>query len=346
VLDYLWGSPAKAFFAAAISHGSGEAAPRIRYVNIGSMAGASIALGGAALRSSGVELIGSGLGSVSHAALLRCISDLMRVAVPARLHISAEPVKLSEVEAAWVRPAAERIVFVSGAHKVAQAANGRAKMPRMARRGDELRNHVLSAARGVFLEMGFERASMDEVASRAQTTKRSLYAHFESKEKLFLAVIDRQRGRFLERLKVPEAYSSRPAEALGQFCGRYIEVIIYEPSVQMLRVTMAETTRFPEAAAQHYDVMFVEVSTRVALVRRRASGEREETGLAFRVQNAGDGVVHPVVGDARIVRDRRDCRLPVVPRCPRKGPECLVEARGQDLARLDLGDLVHEHGVT
>ena len=114
VLDYLWGSPAEAFFAAAMSHGSGEAAPRIRYVNIGSMAGASIALGGASLRSSGLELIGSGLGSVSHTALLRCISDLMRVAVPARLHISAEPVMLSEVETAWARPAVERIVFVNG----------------------------------------------------------------------------------------------------------------------------------------------------------------------------------------------------------------------------------------
>jgi hypothetical protein len=83
-------------------------------VNIASIAGASIAIGSAALRSSGVEVMGSGLGSVSHAALLRCISDLMRVAVPAHLHVSAEPVKLSEVETAWARPAAERIVFVNG----------------------------------------------------------------------------------------------------------------------------------------------------------------------------------------------------------------------------------------
>jgi AcrR family transcriptional regulator len=142
----------------------------------------------------------------------------------------------------------------------------------MARRGDELREHVLVAARGVFLEMGFERASMDEVASRAQTTKRSLYAHFESKEKLFLAVIERARGRFLERLKVPEAYSSRPAEALVHFCGRYLEVILYEPSVQLIRVTMAETTRFSEAAAQHYDVMFVEASTRLAAYLKATFG--------------------------------------------------------------------------
>jgi len=57
----------------------------------------------------------------------------------------------------------------------------------MARRGDKLREHILWTAKDVFLEMGFERASMDVVASRAETSKRSLYAHFESKEKLFLA---------------------------------------------------------------------------------------------------------------------------------------------------------------
>lgn len=133
----------------------------------------------------------------------------------------------------------------------------------MARRGDELRDHILRVAKGAFLEMGFERASMDEVANRARTSKRSLYAHFESKEKLFLAVIDLVRGLLLERLKVPDAYSSKPAEALVLFCGRYLEAVLYEPSVQMLRVTMAETARFPEAAAQHYDVVFGAVSARL-----------------------------------------------------------------------------------
>jgi AcrR family transcriptional regulator len=142
----------------------------------------------------------------------------------------------------------------------------------MARRGDELRDHILSVAKDVFLEMGFERASMDEVAARARTSKRTVYARFESKEKLFLAVIDYVRALFLERLRVPDAYSSKPAEALVQFCGRYLEVILYEPSVQMLRVTLAETTRFPEAAAQHYDVMFAAVSTRLGAYLKATFG--------------------------------------------------------------------------
>ena len=71
----------------------------------------------------------------------------------------------------------------------------------MARRGDKLREHILWTAKDVFLEMGFERASMDVVASRAETSKRSLYAHFNSKEKLYLAVIDLVRGLFLSKLR-------------------------------------------------------------------------------------------------------------------------------------------------
>src|ERR1700741_2757697 len=97
----------------------------------------------------------------------------------------------------------------------------------MSRRGEKLREHILYVAKDVFLEMGFERASMDEVASRAETSKRSLYAHFESKEKLFLAVIDLVRGLFLGKLKTPADYSDKPAEALAIFCGRYLEMLLY-----------------------------------------------------------------------------------------------------------------------
>jgi AcrR family transcriptional regulator len=137
-------------------------------------------------------------------------------------------------------------------------------MEAMARRGDELREHILWIAKGVFLEMGFERASMDEVASRASTSKRSLYAHFENKEKLFLAVIDLVRGLFLERIKTPDDYSAKPADALTLFCGRYLEAMLYEASVKLIRITIAETARFPEAATQHHDAMFTEVETRLA----------------------------------------------------------------------------------
>jgi len=142
----------------------------------------------------------------------------------------------------------------------------------MARRGDKLREHILWTAKDVFLEMGFERASMDVVASRAETSKRSLYAHFNSKEKLYLAVIDLVRGLFLSKLRMPGDYSEKAAEALVMFCARYLEILLYEGSIQMCRVSMAETTRFPEGAAQHFDVMFTEVHTRLSAYLKTTFG--------------------------------------------------------------------------
>ena len=94
----------------------------------------------------------------------------------------------------------------------------------MARRGDQLREHILFIAKDVFLELDFERTSMDVISSRAQTSKRLVYAYFESKEKLFLAVIELVRGLFLLRFRQAADYSDQPAEALTLFCGRYLEI--------------------------------------------------------------------------------------------------------------------------
>lgn len=111
VLDYLWGPPAEAFLTAASSHGSGVAARRIRYVNIGSLAGANLALNASVLRSSGLELLGSGLGSVSNAKLVQCVAALMHAITPAGLRIDARAVPLTEVESVWSRDADARMVF-------------------------------------------------------------------------------------------------------------------------------------------------------------------------------------------------------------------------------------------
>ncbi|WP_213805579.1 TetR/AcrR family transcriptional regulator [Granulicella sp. dw_53] len=142
----------------------------------------------------------------------------------------------------------------------------------MARRGDKLREHILWIAKDVFLEIGFERTSMDVVASRAETSKRSLYAHFESKEKLFLAVIELVRGLFLNRLRLPGDYSEKPADALVIFCGRYLEVLLYEASIQMCRISMAESARFPEQAAQYFDVLFTQVHARLSAYLKTTFG--------------------------------------------------------------------------
>jgi AcrR family transcriptional regulator len=125
----------------------------------------------------------------------------------------------------------------------------------MARRGDELREHILWAAKDVFLELGFERASMDVVAARAATSKRSLYAHFESKDRLFLAVVDLVRDLYLDGLKTPGHYSDDPAEAVALFCGRFLQILLYRPALRACRLFIAEAERHPEASARYFDAI-------------------------------------------------------------------------------------------
>lgn len=149
----------------------------------------------------------------------------------------------------------------------------------MARRGEKLREHILYAAKDVFLDVGFERATMDMIAARAETSKRTLYAHFESKENLFLAVIELVRGLFLGKLKTPSDYPGEPAEALTLFCGRFLESLLYERTIRMCRLCMAEADRFPEGAARYYDVVFSVAQERLGKYLNETFGISAEESL-------------------------------------------------------------------
>jgi NADPH:quinone reductase-like Zn-dependent oxidoreductase len=112
VLDFLWGHSAECILAAAKGHGAPEGEPRIRYVQIGSISGETISLKGELLRSSGVELMGSGLGSLSAAAIGESLRRMYDVAASTGLKIETEAVPLADVEAAWGRAASgRRMVF-------------------------------------------------------------------------------------------------------------------------------------------------------------------------------------------------------------------------------------------
>ncbi|MEX1376680.1 MAG: TetR/AcrR family transcriptional regulator [Eubacteriales bacterium] len=52
------------------------------------------------------------------------------------------------------------------------------------------RDSILEGAEDVFINMGFEAASMDKIAEQAGVSKRTVYNHFGSKENLFEVIVD------------------------------------------------------------------------------------------------------------------------------------------------------------
>jgi AcrR family transcriptional regulator len=95
------------------------------------------------------------------------------------------------------------------ASTVRKRAAGRRAGRRSARDGDA-RGALLEAAAEVFAERGYRDASVDDVAARAGYSKGALYWHFDSKDDLFLALVE-------ERIDAPtremiELLESAPPE--------------------------------------------------------------------------------------------------------------------------------------
>ena len=63
------------------------------------------------------------------------------------------------------------------------------KLKDTASRGDRRRKLILKAALEVFLEFGFERASLDEIIKRSGGSKSSIYSQFGGKNELFFAIL-------------------------------------------------------------------------------------------------------------------------------------------------------------
>ena len=97
------GHPTEVLLNALVGHDVKAGASKIRLVEIGEMAGPTIALPAAALRSSGLELYGSGGGSIPHAAIFDAFPQVWALAASGKLSIDTEQAALADVEIAWQR---------------------------------------------------------------------------------------------------------------------------------------------------------------------------------------------------------------------------------------------------
>lgn len=99
VLDYLWG-PSALSLINVVTKNSPPKMP-IKLIQIGSISGATIPLSGAVLRSSCLQLMGSGLGSLSIAQMLNSVFEVLKNAPTAGFKINTQQMPLSHVASAW-----------------------------------------------------------------------------------------------------------------------------------------------------------------------------------------------------------------------------------------------------
>ncbi|MFI7450008.1 hypothetical protein ACIBQX_21140 [Nonomuraea sp. NPDC049714] len=116
VLDFVWGAPAAAAMTALVTGRTDPTRP-LTWVELGSMAGPQAPIPSAALRSSRLQIIGSGQGSLTTADMAAEAPAVAAEIVRGTFAVDATEVALQHVEQIWTRPAdsSTRIVFTPGA---------------------------------------------------------------------------------------------------------------------------------------------------------------------------------------------------------------------------------------
>lgn len=114
-------------------------------------------------------------------------------------------------------------------------------------------DQVIDGAREVFLREGFEGASVDQIARDAGVSKATLYSYFPDKQALFMAVLTSQCQMQSDQAMGIEILQRPVPEALYAIAQSFLSFLMSDFSIQVFRVCVAESGRFPDLGRAFYD---------------------------------------------------------------------------------------------
>jgi AcrR family transcriptional regulator len=112
----------------------------------------------------------------------------------------------------------------------------------------EVEERILDAAAKVFLERGFEGASVDEIADVARAGKPTIYARFPGKEALFTAVVERIVREITSSFERIAPTGATIEERLASIGISILRRVLMAEIVGLIRAAIAEARRFPDLA--------------------------------------------------------------------------------------------------
>jgi AcrR family transcriptional regulator len=126
------------------------------------------------------------------------------------------------------------------------------------------RRQIMDGAHKVFMDLGFDGASMGEIARVAGVSKGTLYVYFADKSQLFSAIVEREaieQGRFTFDLS-----PGRDAETtLREFGQAYIGVLCRPQGGSAIRTVMAIAERMPDVGRQYFDRVIKRTTRQLAV---------------------------------------------------------------------------------
>jgi len=113
----------------------------------------------------------------------------------------------------------------------------------------EVDARIIAAARKVFLERGFEGASIDEIAEVARSGKPTIYARFRDKRALFTEVVTQDILSRITEFKAELPAGETIEERLTSAASTLLHWGLDSERIALMRLAIAEARRFPDLAS-------------------------------------------------------------------------------------------------
>lgn len=123
-------------------------------------------------------------------------------------------------------------------------------------RSDRKHRAILDAASSIFLTHGYLGTNMDLIAAEAQTSKQTVYKHFGNKESLFVEIVGSitdDAGDRVHRDRPEVAEDTELEPFLREYAERQLITVMQPRVLQLRRIVIGESTRFPELARILYE---------------------------------------------------------------------------------------------
>lgn len=112
------------------------------------------------------------------------------------------------------------------------------------------RKSILDAAMKVFLDEGYEKASMDHISEVAIASKRTVYNHFPCKEDLLRAVLELFDEEMRSLKNIPYDSHLTLEEQLGDFVDVEISVVQNPTWMGLIRLLLSVFASYPDVAKE------------------------------------------------------------------------------------------------
>ena len=114
------------------------------------------------------------------------------------------------------------------------------------------RGQIIEGAKRVFMTLGFDAASMNDITREAGVSKGTIYVYFENKEDLFGAIIEQERERITLKLKDILAGSEEVEDGLYRFGLGFATHITSPQTINAMRTLIGVRNRMPKLCSRFF----------------------------------------------------------------------------------------------